>query len=106
MLSNQADSENVLYSFVVAGSIVYIGKSTQALRRRMYGCQSPGPTQSTNIKANKLILEALKASESVDVYVLPDNGLLYYGGFHVNLAAGLKDSLVRTLKPIWNKVGI
>jgi hypothetical protein len=38
----------------------------------------------------------------VAIYVLPDNGLLYYGGFHVNLAAGLEDSLVRELQPPWN----
>jgi len=34
--------------------------------------------------------------------VLADHGLLHYGGFHVNLAAGLEDSLIRDLNPPWN----
>jgi hypothetical protein len=27
---------------------------------------------------------------------------MHYGGFHINLAAGLEDSIIRELKPIWN----
>lgn len=42
----------------------------------------------------------------MEIHVLPDNGLLYYGGFHVNLAAGLEDSLVATIRPVWNKTGV
>jgi len=34
--------------------------------------------------------------------VLPDNGLLHYGQFHVNLAAGLEDSIISVLQPEWN----
>ena len=72
----------------------------------MYGYQNPGATQSTNIKGNKFIRESLSGGSAVEVHALPDNGLLYYGGFHVNLAAGLEDSLVAQLKPKWNKAGI
>jgi len=36
---------------------------------------------------------------------LPDNGLLHFGDFHVNLAAGLEDSIIKTLNPLWNKTG-
>ena len=71
----------------------------------MYGYQNPGPTQSTNIKGNKLIKELLATSAPVEIYALPDNGLLYYGGFHVNLAAGLEDNLIATLSPPWNRAG-
>lgn len=106
VLTEHAEAANILYAFVVSGSVVYIGKTVQALKRRMYGYQRPALTQSTNIKGNKLISEALEASLPVEIYALPDNGLLFYGGFHVNLAAGLEDSLVGTLKPAWNKAGI
>jgi hypothetical protein len=34
--------------------------------------------------------------------VLPDNGLLRFGGFHLNLAAALEDSLINDLRPRWN----
>ncbi|MFA5915706.1 MAG: hypothetical protein WC830_19350 [Burkholderiales bacterium] len=106
VLMDQAESHNILYAFVSAGEVVYIGKTVQVLKARMYGYQRPGPTQSTNIKGNKLIAEALTAARPVEIHALPDNGLLYYGGFHVNLAAGLEDSLVSSLKPAWNKAGV
>lgn len=81
---------------------MYVGKSRKTLRERMYSYRNPGPTQSTNIRGNRLLLDALSEGSTVELFVLPDNGLLYYGGFHVNLAAGLEDSLIRDLQPPWN----
>lgn len=104
-LTDCASERNILYALVVDGEVMYVGKTTRPLKTRLYGYQNPGPTQSTNIKGNILIIEALRSGSSVAVYALPDNGLLHYGGFHVNLAAGLEDSLVSTLKPAWNKTG-
>lgn len=101
-----AMAKNILYAFVANHIVLYVGKSVRTLKQRMYGYRRPSRTQSTNIKGNRLILEALVEGSAVAVYALPDNGLLYYGGFHVNLAAGLEDSLVAVLKPAWNKLGI
>ena len=106
VLTDNAAAPNVLYAFISESAVLYIGKTVRSLSKRMYGYQNPGATQSTNIKGNKLIQEALTCGKVVEVHALPDNGLLYYGGFHVNLAAGLEDSLVGTLKPKWNKAGI
>ncbi len=97
-----ADSKNVLYAFVIDGHLMYIGKTVQTLRQRMAGYRNPGPTQPTNIKNNGNIRDSLAQGKGVEVYALLDNGLLHYGGFHVNLAAGLEDSLIRDLKPPWN----
>jgi hypothetical protein len=71
----------------------------------MYGYQNPGPTQSTKINGNRLIAEMLKSGNPVQILVLPDNGLLHFGIFHLNLAAGLEDSIVATVKPKWNQTG-
>ncbi len=101
-LNELAAVRNVLYAFAVNGQLMYVGKTVQPLRSRMAGYRSPGPTQSTNIKNNLKIRKTLAQGSQVDIYVLPDNGLLHYGGFHVNLAAGLEDSVVRDLKPAWN----
>jgi len=48
-LEEEGESENILYAFVSDTEILYIGKTTQPLKKRLYGYQNPGPTQSTNI---------------------------------------------------------
>jgi hypothetical protein len=101
-LTSHAYSENVLYAFVSNGNIKYIGKTTQKLKNRMQGYKRPGPTQSTNIKNKANIEKLLKRGEVVDIFVLPDSGLMHYGDFHLNLAAGLEDSLISVISPPWN----
>jgi hypothetical protein len=96
------NSKNILYAFICDGEVKYIGKSTRTLKQRMNGYQHPGPTQRTNILKNRNILNLLKEKKAVDIFVLPDNGLLHYGTFHVNLAAGLEDDLIRQINPEWN----
>jgi hypothetical protein len=87
------------------GIVLYVGKTVQPLKKRMYGYQNPGPTQSTNIKGNKNIGDLLAGRKQVEIYALPDNGLLHFGVFHINLAAGLEDSIVKMLFPEWNRTG-
>jgi hypothetical protein len=101
-LSNHTNARNILYAFVAAGQLMYIGKTVQALRNRMAGYKTPGPSQSTNINNHNRIRACLEDGKAVEILALPDNGLLHYGGFHINLAAGLEDSLVRELAPPWN----
>ena len=96
------NATNVIYAFVSDGDIKYIGKTTMALKRRMYGYQNPGPTQSTNINNNRRITETLLEGQAVDILALADNGLLRYADYHINLAAGLEDGLIAELDPQWN----
>lgn len=95
-------SKNVLYAFVSGGEVLYIGKTTQTLKTRMYGYQNPGDTQSTNRKNKKNLEKILSAGKAVLILALPDHDLLYYGGFHLNLAAGLEDDLIKQIDPKWN----
>ena len=106
VLTDNAAAPNVLYAFISEGTVLYIGKTVNSLKKRMYGYQNPVATQSTNLKGNKFIREFLAGGRVVEVHALPDNGLLFYGGFHVNLAAGLEDSLIKKIDPKWNKIGI
>jgi len=101
-LNDLATTSNVLYAFAVDEQLMYVGKTIQALRVRLAGYRNPSKTQSTNIKNNRNIRDCLAQGKRVEIYVLPDNGLLHYGGFHLNLAAGLEDSLVLDLEPPWN----
>jgi hypothetical protein len=101
-LDNLADRQNVLYAFVAGSTVKYIGKTTQSLQRRMLGYQKPNVDQRTNWRNRLAIVELLKRGQQVDILALADTGLLRYGSFHLNLAAGLEDSIIATLKPEWN----
>ena len=101
-ISRFGEQKNVLYSFLEDGEIRYVGKSTQSLRRRMYGYLRPSISQGTNVRVNGLIQHSLSSSHDVEILVLPDNGLMHYGQFHLNLAAGLEDSIIASIRPPWN----
>jgi hypothetical protein len=96
------DSQHVLYAFIVDREVVYIGKTIRGLGSRMQNYCTPHKTQLTNTRNNVSIRDAINSGKHVKIYALPDNGLLHYGGFHVNLAAGLEDALVHDLDPRWN----
>ena len=53
-------------------------------------------------QGNTYLKKLLSEGKFVHVHVLPDNGLLFYGVFYVNLAAGLEVALIAQLKPAWN----
>lgn len=104
-LEAEATSYNVLYAFVRGDEVLYVGKTTIALRDRMYQYQRPGPSQRTNIRVNGLLGALLADEKSIGIYALPDDGSMEYRGFNLNLAAGLEDSVIRELRPKWNKAG-
>jgi hypothetical protein len=101
-LDGLAPHPNTLYAFVVDGDVRYVGKTTKTLRGRLNGYVRPSDSQSTNKRIQALIRSALDAASSVEIYALPDEGLHHIGVFHLNLAAGLEDSIIRTLDPLWN----
>jgi hypothetical protein len=68
----------------------------------MGGYKRPAPSQTTNVRNKARIMALLRSGAAVDILALPDNGLLHYGQFHLNLAAGLEDSIIRLLSPEWN----
>lgn len=63
-----------------------------------------GIAVTTNIKNNANIIEMLSNNVAVDILVLPDSGLMHYGQFHLNLAAGLEDSIISVISPAWNGI--
>lgn len=101
-LSRHSSQRNILYAFVSDGEVKYVGKTVQSLQARMGGYRNPAPSQTTNLKGNARIKALLHSGAAVDILALPDNGLFHYGQFHINLAAGLEDSIIRLLKPEWN----
>ena len=104
-IKQNADAINILYCFISDNEMLYVGKTVQQLKKRMYGYQKPSNSQATNIRVNDLIIKRLDSGCPVDIYALPDHGLLHFGAFHLNLAAGLEDSIIATINPPWNKTG-
>ena len=105
LLQTNAKTCNVLYAFVSGPEVLYLGKTTRELRQRMHGYQRPGPSQRTNIAGKANIVKVLTSRRPVDIYALCGSETMRHGDVIVNLAAGLEDSLIRELKPSWNKVG-
>lgn len=101
-LLRHSTQRNILYAFVRDGEVMYVGKTIRTLATRMAGYRDPGPSQTTNVNNNRRISEILASGQAVEILALPDNGLLHYGSFHVNLAAGLEDDIIRKLDPPWN----
>jgi hypothetical protein len=101
-LTRNSAARNILYAFVVDGTVTYVGKTIRSLRERMGGYKHPAPSQSTNLRNNAQIRAQLRAGAAVDILALPDNGLLHFGQFHINLAAGLEDDIIRSVDPEWN----
>ena len=101
-LTRHSTQKNILYAFVCDGVVMYVGKTIQMLLVRMSGYKTPGKTQTTNINNKRRILEILARGSAVEIMALPDNGLLHYGKFHLNLAAALEDDIIRKLDPPWN----
>lgn len=101
-LTRLATEKNILYAFICDGEVKYVGKTVSTLATRLAGYRNPAPSQTTNVRNNQRIRAVLASDGTVDIYALPDNGLLHYGAFHLNLAAGLEDDLIRVLNPEWN----
>ncbi len=101
-IKHHEHDKNVLYAFVCNGEVMYIGKTTQRLTKRLSGYQKPSNTQTTNQKNNANILSLLNNGEPVDIFVFVSNGLLKYGDYPINLAAGLEDILIDRINPHWN----
>jgi len=101
-LSRHASQRNILYAFVSDGQVKYVGKTVKPLCIRMAQYKKPGLSQSTNINNRERIKALLLSDAAVEILALPDNGLLHYGPFHLNLAAGLEDDIIRIIDPEWN----
>jgi len=105
-LSKYDRARKTLYAFVSDGQVLYIGKSVRPLAQRLNGYLKPGPTQSTNIKNRRNIQHALQQGKEVKIFVFaPAEDEIVYRGIPLNLAAGLEDSLIAEIRPLWNDAG-
>jgi len=105
-LVRHMEERDILYAFVSQGQVLYIGKSVRTLSQRMYQYQKPGPTQRTNIVNHANIKQVLEQGETIQIFAFAPKEQLHYRGIPVNLAAGLENTLIGSLRPAWNRMGL
>ncbi|MFN4233874.1 MAG: hypothetical protein ACK4IK_03610 [Bacteroidia bacterium] len=99
---------NAAYAFVEVNKnneaqIKYIGKTSRSLKARFAGyIYITDKGRSTNNYIHNNIKKALINGSKVEIYALLDSLELNWGKFNINLAAGIEDSLIDILEPIWN----
>jgi hypothetical protein len=101
-LTRMNGQRNVLYAFVQEASVLYVGKTTGPLESRMGGYLRPSISQSTNMRNKQALLQMLREGFGIDIYAWADPGMHRVGDFHLNYAAGLEDSIIRLVAPLWN----
>ena len=101
-LHSNRNKTNFLYAFVAGNEVLYIGKSTQSVYRRLMGYKNPGPTQETNFRNNRNIIGIISQGSIVEIYMFEEEKDYTYKGYKLNLAAGLEDTVISELSPKWN----
>lgn len=99
------NAQNILYAFISDSMVLYVGKTTRSLKKRMRGYKNPDTTQKTNKKVKQSIIEYLSSGKRIEIYALTYDIIQFIGVFHLNLAAALEDSIISILKPKWNDLG-
>lgn len=106
--------EKGVYAFALGSEVKYIGETRQEFYRRVYFYKNPGPTQQTNIRVNRLLLEALKSGsrKECEVWFLPESRITK-GSLHLRLAeSSLSETpdisivervLITHFGPEWNR---
>ena len=101
-LDKYGDHSPALYAFISVNRILYIGKTRQALKRRLYFYGKPGPSQRTNRRVNNLLVEQLKTIPSIDIYAFCPSIIKKIGIFKLNIPASLEDDIITKTRPLWN----
>lgn len=103
-LSNLPNSDHGLYAFVLGDQVLYIGKTSNSLKRRLFSYRRPVPSQHTNIRANAMLTDLLKTHPKVEIYAWVDPGSENADELFLDKAAGYETALIRKLQPPWNKM--
>lgn len=102
VLTRMNGQRNVLYAFIHDASVLYVGKTTGSLENRMGGYLRPHASQRTNVRNHQSLLQLLRQDKVIHIYAWADTDMHRIGEFHLNYAAGLEDSIIRTIVPPWN----
>ena len=99
----QIPDEKGVYAFSVDGLVQYIGLASKSLKKRLNFYRTPGPSQSTNIRLNALILAGVQSGEISIHVATPLDG--DWNGLPVSTAEGLEAGLIDRFELPWNQRG-
>lgn len=97
-----SNSNNILYCHAINDQCVYLAKAKDILIRSLTDPTHPDSGTPALIKNHHNILSAINKGAKVEIYVLPDSGLMKYGDFTINIASALEDSIIKIVQPPWN----
>jgi len=97
-----SNETNVIYTFVAVANdkneeVIYVGHTTQSLNH-ILRCYQKGTGGETFTKINAAIYGKLTNGQVVKIFAFFDSGLLHQGDFRIDLALGLKASLISAFK--------
>lgn len=104
-LKEMSEVSPALYSFVLDGTPMYVGKTARSLGQRLYGYLKGGGTQRTNIRVRGEINACLELHPRVEIYAFAQPIESKMGRFAMNIPAALEDDIIKELRPAWNGGG-
>lgn len=100
-----------VYLFLIDEKIKYVGVTQGELQRRIYGYKNPGPSQRTNQRIKKKLLDQLQGMKTCTIWFMPENKIQELKVLLVRAKSQkevLVDSkllerlMITTFKPEWN----
>lgn len=95
------ETSNVLFAFVIDGTVVYLSKTQRSLNHVLMMLQSNQGTEFQQ-KIHRFLKNLLTRGREISIYALPDPGTLQYAGHKISLTAGLEPALIDYFSPMWN----
>lgn len=96
------DERNALYAFIQNNEVKYIGRTARSIKKRFVGYCNPGQTRATNYRCHTFIKAGLGKQAATDILIFAPPSKLQYGGYQIDLAAGLEETLIVNFNPPWN----
>lgn len=91
-----------LYAFCSEVKVLYLGREPATLSKRLARLVD-AEAGSLDAMMNSSIHKLLRSGKKVRILVLAEPPSLTWGGFAVDLAAGIEASLIAFFQPPWNK---
>jgi len=101
-LASGRSSGEALYAFVSDGEVVYIGRAREAFGGQIGGGDEPlGLVRRFTTDNDRRIIETLMGFRTIEILAMEPTEAVTYRGWRLNVAAGLKEALVRKIQPAW-----